>query len=424
MNEIAVPILPEETKERCATRASGLAYWQHWALFLGSSLIVISHRPDAILNAQFWAEDGTKWYADAHNFGTWNVLFHPYAGYLHTLPRLIAGVAQMLPLAAAPLLFNLVAIFFQVLPVNFFLSSRFAFLASTRTRLLLSFLYLALPNTSEIDANITNTQWHLALLLCLVFMATPAASILWRCFDLAAVALSSLTGPFAIFLLPLAGVAWGWKRRERWPLILLATLTTGALVQLITLARTGSAGRVQGSLLAGPVLFAKILASQMFVGSVLGRNIMYSRPSCAELITIAGIAILLYALWKAAWEVKFFIAFACLILAVSLADPMVPAPKWPSLMVAWGFRYWFIPILAFAVALVWMAGEGRPRSLRFTAVVLLLLMTTGIARDWRYRPFANLAFGAYARQYSSLPNGSKLLIPLNPRGWSMTLAKR
>lgn len=75
-------------------------------------------------------------------------------------------------------------------------------------------------------------------------------------------------------------------------------------------------------------------------------------------------------------------------------------------------------------ALVWMAGEGRPRSLRLAAVVLLLLMSTGIVRDWRYRPFANLAFDGYARQYSSLPSGSKLLIPLNPRGWPMTLEKR
>jgi hypothetical protein len=425
--EVTSTILPAEPNRIGEPRAnSSLVSWQHFVVFLASALIVISHRPDAVLHPQFWGEDGATFYADAHNLGAWSVLFHPYAGYLHIVPRLVAAIAQMLPLAAAPLFFNLVAILVQVLPVNFFLSSRFTSLATMPTRLLLSFLYLALPNYSEIDANLTNAQWHLALLLCLTFMAVPARSLLWRCFDFVAVILGSLTGPFSIFLLLPASIAWTWKRRSRWPLALLVTFAICGLTQLLTLARIGSVERGHGRLMASPLLFAKILASQVFVGSVVGRNIVYSSESCAELITIAGIFVFVYVLWNSRWEIKFFIVFACIVLAASLSDPKVNAPKWPLLMISWGSRYWYFPILAFVAALVWMAGNATPRFLKFAAVFILLVMSSGVIREWRYRPFADLHFTGYAQEYSSLPAGAKLVIPLNPPkfGWSMTLDKR
>ena len=31
--------------------------------------LIIVRRPDAILNVQFWAEDGVLWYASAYNLG-------------------------------------------------------------------------------------------------------------------------------------------------------------------------------------------------------------------------------------------------------------------------------------------------------------------------------------------------------------------
>jgi hypothetical protein len=424
MTDATVSIPQVQAKVTSESHASSLALWLHLVVFLASALIVISHRPDAILNPQFWAEDGRVFYAEAHNFGGWSVLFHPYGGYLNLVPRLAAAMVQIFPLVAAPLLFNLVAIFFQVLPINFFLSSRFASLASLRTRLLLSFLYLALPNDSELDANLTSIQWHLALLLCLVFMASPARSMWWRCFDLMVVVLGSLTGPFAILLLPLAGAAWWvWERRDRWTFALLAALATGALIQLLMLVRTGADARVPGALGASPLWLARILAPQVFLGALIAKNRLPYYPGFAVLIAIAGIAILLYALWSGSREIRLFIVFASTVLGASLLNPIAPAPKWAMLSIHFGIRYWFLPMLAFVASLVWMAGAQRPRSLRIAAAIILLLMPIGVVRDWRYLHFADLHFGDYARKYSDSPKGSSLVIPLNPPGWSMTLMK-
>jgi hypothetical protein len=425
--QVADSILKREMTATNDRGSNAAGCWLQATALLVSALLVVSHRPDAVTNPQFWAEDGTLWYAQAHNLGWWKVLFQPVAGYFCTLPRLAAALAQLVPLAAAPLLFNLIAIFFQVLPINLFLSARFAPLGTLPTRLLLGFLYLALPNSFEVNANITNVQWHLALLMCLLVIAEPATSLLWRCFDLAVIVLGALTGPFAIMLWPLAAIAWGWKRRGQWTLVLLLTLATGALLQVIALLRTGNATRVQGGLGATPVLFAKILASQVFLGALVGRNNLPYRHSYtlhAVLITVAGIAALVYALWRARWELRLLIVFTSIILTAALLNPMAAPPKWPALLTAWGVRYWLLPMLTFVATLLWMAGNRSPRAVRFIAVATLLLMSVGIVREWRYPRFVDLHFGAYARQFSDLPKGSSLDIPLNPPGWSMTLTKR
>src|SRR5262249_32543509 len=96
----------------------------HATLFLVCLLLLYSRRPDAILNAQFYAEDGARWYRDAYQVG-WRCLLIPETGYLQTVSRLIALFALLFPFALAPLVMNLCALAIQVLPVNLFLSRRF-----------------------------------------------------------------------------------------------------------------------------------------------------------------------------------------------------------------------------------------------------------------------------------------------------------
>ena len=145
-------------------------WYFHLVIFVIASAIVISRRPDALLNAQFYAEDGTLWYADAYNQGAIRALFIPVVGYFQTFSRLIGALAQPLPLLWVPLFFNLVAITIQVLPVNLLISERFSKLSpNLQTRLVLAFLYLVLPNSAEPHANVTNCQWRLALLAWYLF---------------------------------------------------------------------------------------------------------------------------------------------------------------------------------------------------------------------------------------------------------------
>ncbi|PYU92765.1 MAG: hypothetical protein DMG25_11250 [Acidobacteria bacterium] len=204
------------------------------AVFGLALAIVVSRRPDAVSNPQFWAEDGKFWYADAYNTGGIRPFLWPYFGYLHFVPRLTALVAQALPLRRGPLLFNLVAIVIEILPVQLLVSSRLSGLGGVSTRMLLAFLCLSLPHTSETHSNITNAQWYLALLAFLVLVSAPARTWGWRSFDILAVVSSSLSGPFAFMLAPVAALVW-WKRRGRKPLELLLITIGGALIQGATM---------------------------------------------------------------------------------------------------------------------------------------------------------------------------------------------
>src|SRR5256885_5219625 len=155
----------------------------HVIIFLFAFLLIFSRRPDAVLNAQLFAEDGQRWFADACQRG-WRCLLIPdeAGGYLHTVPRLSALLSLLFPFSRAPLVMNLCAILVQILPVSIFVSSRFSAIPLWK-RLVASFVYLGLPNTYGTNANATNMQWHLGLLASLVLLAEPPQDLKWRMFD-------------------------------------------------------------------------------------------------------------------------------------------------------------------------------------------------------------------------------------------------
>jgi hypothetical protein len=102
-------------------RQIDLRLWQHCAVFLLACALIVSRRPDAVFHAQFWAEDGRYFFADAYNVGWWAAIFRAYGGYFHALPRLGAAFALLVPFSLAPLVLNLIAISAQALPVNLML---------------------------------------------------------------------------------------------------------------------------------------------------------------------------------------------------------------------------------------------------------------------------------------------------------------
>src|SRR5262245_65861053 len=148
------------------------------AVFLASLLILFLRRPDVLLNAQFYAEDGTRWFAEAYHFG-WRCLSIPESGYLQTASRVVALLSLTSPFALAPLVMNLCSLIVQIIPINLFLSSRFNSI-SLKIRLVGCVLYLSLPNSFEVHANTTNMQWHLALSGLLILLGKPGNGRVWH----------------------------------------------------------------------------------------------------------------------------------------------------------------------------------------------------------------------------------------------------
>lgn len=402
-------------------------------IFMTAFAILVSRRPDALFNAQFWAEDGKYWYGDAYNLGIMHSLVLPKSGYFQTISRLVGAVVQFFPLVWAPLLFNLTAIVIKILPVHLIASVRFSeLIPSLDTRLFLAFVYLALPNSYEIHANITNAQWYLGLLACIVVLATPSSLLVWQAFDIGVILLSAFSGPFSLLLVPIAALFW-WLRRRRWSFILLLGLSAGAVVQGIAILLTGHSNRFHTTLGATPELFAKILASQVFLGALLGQHgtkflssIPFGYNIIAILVAVAGIAAFLYCLLKGSLELQLFITFAAGVFCVSLLSPVV-SETMPQWSVLWhpgtGIRYWFIPMLGFITGFIWLLGAKRSPQLRLVAKIVLLTMVVGIVLDWRYPEFADLGFKNYSRQFAEAHKGTRVTIPINPPGWSMELIK-
>jgi len=411
---------------------SGYSLAFHVLIFLIAFLLIFSRRTDALLHAQFWAEDGKNWYRDAYQFGFHSLLM-PQDGYLQTLSRLIALLALLFPFHLAPLVMNMCAITVQVLPVNVFLSSRYSNVGLA-TRTAASFLYLGLPNSYEVHSNVTNLQWHLALLACLLLLARPASGWGWRIFDGIVLVLVSLDSATVFVLAPLAVGLW-WKRRRMWPGMSFAALVPGLVIQASSVLLSQS--RPHGPDGASFARLVSILGRQVCLGSLVGMNTIITLVNdyCAhalfyvELIAaVAGVTILLYALRYSPTELRLFILFAFAVFGLCLMWPEVARPderQWESLIPPGeGNRYFFLPMLGFLAALVWMAADSAvPRRMRYIGGVVLLLLPIGVFQDWYYPAFKNFHFPKYAAQFERAPSGTQVTIPINP-DWTMQLTKR
>jgi hypothetical protein len=405
-------------------------------VFAAGFAVVMSRRPDAIWNAQFYAEDGMIWYSHAYQFG-WRSVLIPQAGYLQTLSRTVALLSLLFPFSLAPLVMNVSAIVVQILPVNVFLSSRFS-QVPLLTRFVGGFIFLAIPNSHEINANITNVQWHLALLACLLLLAQTSGNRGWRVFDAIVLLFTSFSSPIGMLLIPVAALLW-WKRRQVQSAWSLGLLIPGAITEsLVALLGNERPPTANGASLCRLV---RILGGQVYFSAIAGWKSQYfllqqqdlvrlmtAANSCltdglfyASLIAAAiGLTMAVYALIYAPFEVKLFLVFCFLVLALSLARPL--AGPWQK-FTQWGYlcfpgrasRYYFFPMLGFLTSLVWVA-TNRPSQtvFRYLAIAVLVCMPFGIYEDWSYPPFEDFHFSWYAAEFERAPAGTQFSLPINP----------
>jgi hypothetical protein len=404
--------------------------WMHVAIFLLACAVIVSRRPDAIFNAQFWNEDGRVFFADAYNFGWWAALFRTYEGYLHVFPRLGAALALLVPLSFAPLAMNIIAIGVQALPANLLLSSRSSAWGSMRFRAFLACVYLALPNCWEINANITNSQWLLALCAVLLLVASRPLSIGGRLFDFSIMFLCGLTGPLCIFLLPVV-LFLAWRHRSRWQWATAGVLAAACFVQACELLNGGFTSRPHYVLGAGPELFARLLAGHVYLGTLIGGNLLAAQAGLGYTlfltsVAVGGTVLIAVCFLRSPMEMKLFLIICALILLASLISPTLGSPPgvsaWEFMAMGAGSRYWFFPSLAFAWSILWCF-QSRIDVLKAVAIILLCIMSFGVALRWRHPAFRDMHFSDDARRVQSAPAGTVVTIPESTPGWYLTLVK-
>ncbi len=425
-----------------STDRSGRVSVPEWlvllAVFAVGFVIILSRKPDAVTHAQFFIEDGINWYAQAHDVGPFAALPMPHRGYFVLVQRLGALVAIGFPFAWAPLVMALFAVAVDVLPAVFVASSRLASAVPSRAvRLLLAFLCLALPSAWGQMANVTNSMWYLGPLACMVVLATPPAGVAWRVFDLGAVILSGLSGPFAILLAPVAALKW-YVRRERWTFVLLSATVVTALVQVASILHTPKPAEGRMALGADVMKFGRLVVRRVVYEGLFGqRNGMklatgewgefwITRPGYA-VAAVVLFAILFYVVRKAPFELFLFVVYAALTFGASIAWPG-PAQDgdtwWDQLLaVSNGSRYFLAPALALLFVLVWMA-TSKQLVARATGVLLLAVTTVlGIVPHWREPGYPNYDFPEIARRYAAAQPGERFVF-LTPPNWGGSITKR
>ncbi len=401
-----------------------------WGMLLAGALIV-SRRPDAIMHAQFFAEDGTLFYTNVYNHGLLATLVVPQSGYFQELPVLAAGIAQLVPLALAPLVTNSIAIVIRVLPVGLLLSRRAETISpDIRVRALLAALYIGLPGAPESNANVDNALWYLAVAAVIVLMLRPPVSRAARVLDVAVVALCSVTGVFSIALAPLAFLYRRWRGATSVSRLNLAILTTGAAVQLLAIFVLEyhlphgfyAQPRDVQPLHATVSGFFRIFGARVIAEPLLGNTIELNAAVAILLGLLAAVGGVV-AFRRGTAELKLTIGFGAALFVMALARPW--GIGWPGLtLFPTGSRYFIIPQFAAVATLVWAVGyTHRPWRVVLAGVLLFMCLVT-IPTTWKYPSFEDNGFAQQASQFEHARPGTRMIFPLEPGGdWSMTLVR-
>ncbi|MSX75862.1 MAG: hypothetical protein F2744_09355, partial [Actinobacteria bacterium] len=108
-------------------------------------LLTLLRRPTAVTTPGLYAEDGVVFLLQSLSSGA-GAITDPYNGYIHLLPRLVAGSATLLPLGWTPVLFTLCSALVAVGSCSLLLSTRFAgLIPAYAQRVLLFGLLLLIP---------------------------------------------------------------------------------------------------------------------------------------------------------------------------------------------------------------------------------------------------------------------------------------
>lgn len=399
-----------------------------------SAALIISRRPEAISNPQFWAEDG-NWFSGAYNsFSTglnpFTSMFVTYGGYFVVVYRLVASISLVLPFKYVPLFFSLCALGFQLLPLVLINSKRLNKIIPYRSlAIAISLLYVSVPNSSEVFLNLTNVQWPLGIAAFLVLIASKSNKILWKIFDLFVLIATGLAGPLVILLLPISGYLWvsaktAWHKRN----LIIVSVLSG--VQILAIFFLSEGGRANGQPNASIFKFIKMIVGQVFTGGIFGeKSVDYLYSNIPVLYITFGLmlCVFIYILKNGSKWLKLLNIYGVLIVVSMLASlkPSSAYDVWGTLTTPGeGQRYWFIPIVIWISTLVWLALNAKFRPFKYLAAALLLcLVVFGIPRDWQLPKYPDLQFPAYAQKLESAPKGSLVVIPINP-GWHMYLTKR
>lgn len=301
-----------------------------WVVWLVAFLALCTRRLDQILIPQFYAEDGTEFFAGAVRGWAW---FEPVGSYLNLGPRVVASLLAWVPWEWMPLAYALAAaavtawvcvrVWGSTLPVA--------------VRWVGAVAVVAVPTAGEPFLNLCCL--HFILAVPLVVALLEGRGRWWE------VALCALSGPEVLVLLPLS--IWSAWRFRNWKMV--GTLWACAAIQVVyilTAQRASMAGVVP------PFLLVRLYARVAFLNWAQ----ITAAQGWALSTGVAGIVL------AAAWRNKYW-APSVIVFGVGILYLMAGR----SVTTGWanpygnGARYAYLPFWCFLVGLGYLATQGWRR---------------------------------------------------------------
>ncbi len=383
----------------------------HWTLVIAAvAAALFLRKPHALHTPQLWAEDGSIFLTQNDLLGL-RAFIEPYAGYLHTLQRLVAWIASViLDPAWWPAFYNGVAWIIWLAVIARLFTTRF----DLPGKPWLALAMIAVPHTGEVFFNITNLQWITAFVLIQQLLISPPVTRAQRVSDILILALVALTGPFGIAFLPL--FAWrAWRERRRDTLIALATVLLCAAIQISFLRHGPSSDLASVPLQLWPNLV--VLARRLFIWPTLGHELALTL-SPAIVGAIGGtflLALLGWVLRPHPLRPQRLLVLGAFVLIMLAGLYRTRPDTWAADNLDFGDRYFYIPRVLLAWLLIWEF-HAKPRLVAQIARIVCVLTLLVHIRDFTLRAPTNYE---WAKHVDAIRRGVPAEIPTLPEGWTL-----
>lgn len=402
-------------------------------LLILCALIVVLRRPDLFYHPQFWAEDGSRWYKAAYE-NPLTSLFQPYAGSLQLLLRMGALLAVFFPLYLGPLIFVLVALTIQLLPVILIHTKRFRPMFKNSWFLWsITVFYLVQPNTLEVQTNLTNAGWHLAIAGLLILIGPGPRTQLQKILDYIILFVTALTGPFGLFLAPVALINYLLDKDNQHNRNKLAVTVICCVIQLFILAHAPSPVTVSHSLpFTHKSLLASIVGSQLVGTTVLGRGIVGRSPlnHTVSILLFAWFVLTTIVVFiRGSKEIRLCSMFGLIVLSASIfrAQDGNLLGLWGNFLSGLGGRYFYLPSLMWVAGLLWLLGQNSHLLRVLLLATILSSVLVAIPIDLKYASERDTDFYRFSEKFSNSEKGATLcheIIPKTPdHAWRLCLKK-
>ena len=367
-------------------------------------------RTDAFVQPQFWAEDA--FFFERNYTEGLRVIFQPYNGYLHLVPRLIAVVSSWLDVRWAPTCYVYLSLAGMLYVAARTFSPRFPF--KFHPALILAVALV--PDAPDILLNPTNLQSILAAGLVLLLISRDPETPGGIAHDLTALVVLGLTGPTSVLLAPLFALR-ACVRRTRWSVILALVAAICGAIQLAFILTHPLPPEPPENI--KPALALPVLGARVFGSVFLGGRISVDQQ--AGLLAALGIGTLVWLLVSNFWprdsrlERGLLAASCALLLAATLYRMRYALPQ--TMHRGFGARYFYAPQLIVIWQLVTLLPNPTAIVRRTAAALLLLAVSMNVTRLLEPK----LLDMHWANYVSKIRNHEKVDVPINPSGWNMGL---